>query len=127
MLKLPGTKFVKKGEPLHLECKISGTAPLKMTWYKNDSQVTDGSNIRRSFVDSVAVLELLTTSFHDDGVYTCEAQNDAGSVSCSTSVTVKGQTLTTQSEYTLLYDVFCCCSDCLMHWLSSLDSSASFR
>jgi len=94
VLKLPATKFVKRGESLHLECKVSGTAPLKVTWYKHDTKVTDGDNYRTSFVDSVAVLELLSTSFDDDGVYTCEAQNDAGSVSCSSTITIKGQPLT---------------------------------
>lgn len=94
MLKLPATKFVKQSESLRLECKVSGTAPLKVTWYKQDTKVTDVGNYRTSFVDSVAVLELLSTSFDDDGVYTCEAQNDAGSVSCSTTLTVKGQPLT---------------------------------
>lgn len=91
MLKLPATKFVKRGESLRLECKVSGTTPLTMTWYKHDTKVTDGGNFRTSFVDSVAVLELLSSSFDDDGVYTCEAQNEAGSVSCSTTLTVKGQ------------------------------------
>lgn len=93
MLKLPVAKFVKQRESLRLECKVSGTAPLKVTWYKHDTKVADGANCRTSFVDSVAVLELLTASFDDDGVYTCEAQNDAGSVSCSTTLSVKGQPL----------------------------------
>lgn len=90
LLKLPANKFLKQGESLRLECKVSGTVPLKITWYKNDTKVTDGGNYRTSFVDSVAVLELVSTSFEDDGVYTCEAQNDAGSVSCSTTLTIKG-------------------------------------
>uniref|UniRef100_A0A3Q2V704 Ig-like domain-containing protein n=1 Tax=Haplochromis burtoni TaxID=8153 RepID=A0A3Q2V704_HAPBU len=89
LLKLPANKFLKQGESLRLECKVSGTVPLKITWYKNDTKVTDGGNYRTSFVDSVAVLELVSTSFEDDGVYTCEAQNDAGSVSCSTTLTIK--------------------------------------
>lgn len=91
MLKLPIAKFVKQGDSLRLECKVSGTAPLKVTWYKHDTKVLDGANCTTSFVDSVAVLELLSASFDDDGVYTCEAQNDAGSVSCSTTLSVKGQ------------------------------------
>lgn len=93
MLKLPATKFVKQGDSLHLECRVSGTAPLSVTWYKHDTKVTDGGNVRTAFADSLAVLELLSTSFDDDGVYTCEAQNDAGSVSCSSTLTVKGQHL----------------------------------
>lgn len=91
MLKLPTTKFVKRGESLRLECRVSGSAPLNVTWYKHDTKITDGANIKTSLVDSLAVLELLSTNFDDDGVYTCEAQNDAGSVSCSTTLSVKGQ------------------------------------
>lgn len=94
MLKLPSAKFMKQGESLRLECKVSGTDPLRVTWYKQDTKVTDGSNCRTSFIDSVAILELMSTSFDDDGVYTCEVQNDAGSVSCSTTLSVKGQPLT---------------------------------
>lgn len=94
MLKLPVTKFVKHSDSLRLECKVSGTTPLKVTWYKHDAKVMDGANCTTSFADSVAVLELLSASFDDDGVYTCEAQNDAGSVSCSTTLSVKGQPLT---------------------------------
>lgn len=91
LLKLPATKFVKQGEALRLECKVTGTAPLKMTWYRHDSKIVDSGKYRMSFVDSVAVLELPAARFDDDGVYTCEAQNDAGSISCSTTLTVKGQ------------------------------------
>lgn len=94
MLKLPATKFVKRGESLRLECKVLGTPPLKMTWFKHDNKISDGGNYTTSFTDSVAVLQLLSTSYDDDGVYTCEAQNDAGSVSCSTTLSVKGQLLT---------------------------------
>jgi hypothetical protein len=64
-----------------------------MQWYKNDNKITDGDNCRTSFVDSMAVLELCSTRSADDGVYTCEAQNDAGAVNCSTIITVQGQPL----------------------------------
>lgn len=98
MLKLPATKFVKLGELLRLECRVSGSAPLNVTWYKNDTKVTEGPNVKTSLVDSLAVLELLSSSFDDDGVYTCEAQNDAGSISCSTTLCVKGQRPTNWSS-----------------------------
>lgn len=91
MVKLPTNKFVKHGESLRLECKVSGSAPLNVTWYKHDNKVTEGANIKTSLVDSLSVLELHSTGFDDDGVYTCEVQNDAGSVSCSTTLSVKGQ------------------------------------
>lgn len=91
VLKLPATKLVKQGESLRLECKVRGSAPLRVTWYKHDTEVAEGGNVRVSLEDSLAVLELLASSGDDDGVYTCEAQNDAGSVSCSSTLSVKGQ------------------------------------
>uniref|UniRef100_A0A6Q2XBV8 Ig-like domain-containing protein n=1 Tax=Esox lucius TaxID=8010 RepID=A0A6Q2XBV8_ESOLU len=87
--KMPPTAFVKQSESLRLECKVTEVASLQIQWYKNETKVTHGDNYRTSFVDSVAVLELLSTTTADDGVYTCEAQNDAGAVSCSTILTVQ--------------------------------------
>uniref|UniRef100_A0AAY5F2X8 Ig-like domain-containing protein n=1 Tax=Electrophorus electricus TaxID=8005 RepID=A0AAY5F2X8_ELEEL len=87
--KLPATKFTKMGEPLRLECKVTGTPPLKISWYKNDTMVSDTPNMKMTFDDVMAVLEIFSTSHDDEGVYTCEAQNDAGIKSCSTTLSVK--------------------------------------
>ncbi|KAF7709182.1 hypothetical protein HF521_016032 [Silurus meridionalis] len=87
--KLPATKFLNMGLPLRLECKVTGTPPVKISWFKHDHAVTESSNARMAFDGSVAVLEILQTSCDDDGVYTCEAQNDAGTKSCSTTLSVK--------------------------------------
>lgn len=78
------------GLPLQLEGKVTGTQPLKVSWYKNDNAVTESNNIRMAFDGSLAVLEIVSTSCDDDGVYTCEVQNDAGTKSCSTTLSVKG-------------------------------------
>lgn len=88
--KLPATKFLKMGLPLQLECKVTGTPPLKISWYKNDNAVTETRNMMIAFDGSMAVLEILSTTCDDDGVYTCEVQNDAGTKSCSTILSVKG-------------------------------------
>lgn len=82
---------MKLSDAVVLECKVTGTAPLQINWFKNDSKLTDSDNCKTSFDGSVAVLHISTTSFEDGGVYSCEAQNDAGTKSCSTTLTVKGQ------------------------------------
>ncbi|KAM4609388.1 titin-like [Polymixia lowei] len=89
VLKLPPTTFVKQCEGLRFECKATSARSLKMCWYKNDQMITDGGNYKTMFVDSTAYLQLRTTRFEDNGVYTCEAHNDAGSASCSTVLTVQ--------------------------------------
>lgn len=88
--KLPATKFLKMGLPLRLECRVTGTPPLKISWYKNDNALTESNNVAMAFDGSLAVLEIFSTSCEDDGVYTCEVYNDAGTKSCSTTLSVKG-------------------------------------
>lgn len=89
--KLPSTTFVKLCEGHRFECKATSSHYLKMCWYKNDQKITEGSNYKIMLVDSTSYLQLHTTRFEDNGVYTCEAQNDAGCVSCSTVLVVQGQ------------------------------------
>lgn len=103
--KLPPTTFVKQCEGHRFECQATSSHSLKMCWFKNDQKITDGNNYKVMFVDSTAYLQLHTTRFEDNGVYTCEAYNDAGSASCSTVLTVQGQLFTSLADlgYTLLW------------------------
>lgn len=82
---------MKQREGHRFECKATSTRSLNMCWYKDDEKIIDGGNYKTMFVDSTAYLQLRTTGFEDNGVYTCEAHNDAGSVSCSTVLIVQGQ------------------------------------
>ncbi len=106
--KLPPTTFVKQCEGYRFDCKATSARSLKMCWYKNDQKLTDGDNYKIMFVDSTAYLQLRTTRFEDNGVYTCEVHNDAGSASCSTVLTVQGQLLNCFIlGYTLWFCGFC--------------------
>uniref|UniRef100_A0A3B3TKS6 Ig-like domain-containing protein n=1 Tax=Poecilia latipinna TaxID=48699 RepID=A0A3B3TKS6_9TELE len=89
IVKLPPTTFVKQCEGLRLECKTNSARSLKMCWYKNDQKISDGGNYEAMFVDSTAYLQLHSARLEDNGVYTCEVHNDAGSASCSTTLTVQ--------------------------------------
>lgn len=82
---------MRQGDTVQLECKISGTPEIKITWYKNDQVLQASNRLHMSFVESTAVLTVLDASAEDAGDYICEAQNSAGTASCSTSVSVKGQ------------------------------------
>lgn len=90
VLKLPPKTFVKQSEGHRFQCKATCSRSLNMCWYKNDEKITDGGNYETMFVDSAAYLQLRTTRSEDNGVYTCEAHNDAGSASCSSVLTVQG-------------------------------------
>lgn len=98
---------MKQCEGHRLECKATSARSLNMCWYKNDQKITDGGNYKTMFVDSTAYLQLHSARFEDNGVYTCEAHNDAGSASCSTVLMVQGQLLNSYLSYILLFCGFC--------------------
>lgn len=80
-----------------------------MCWYKNDQKISDGGNYKIMCVDSTAYLQLRSARFEDNGAYTCEAHNDAGSASCSTILTVQGQLLSRDFDSVLFcgFNSFC--------------------
>lgn len=84
---------VKQYEGHCFECKVTSVQSLRICWYKNDQQITDGGNYKTMCVDSTAYLQISNATFDDNGVYSCEAHNDAGSASCSSVLTVQGQLL----------------------------------
>lgn len=84
---------MKLGGSAQFECKISGSPEIRVVWYKNETELRPSEKHNLSFVDNLAVLEIIEFANEDSGDYTCEAHNDAGSASCSTAITVKGAIL----------------------------------
>lgn len=91
--------FVKKVDPSYLltpgdsarlQCKIKGSPEIQVTWFKNNKEIHESNTHRMSFVNSVAVLDILEMKVDDTGTYSCEAVNEVGSDSCTTEVVVKG-------------------------------------
>ncbi|OCT61202.1 hypothetical protein XELAEV_18047225mg [Xenopus laevis] len=87
--KLETTKVVKIGDSTRCECKISGSPEIKITWYKNDTEIKSNDKYSMPFIDFKPVLEINDVSTDDSGGYTCEASNDAGSASCSIKIVAK--------------------------------------
>ncbi|XP_072118273.1 titin-like [Mobula birostris] len=83
------TTLLKKGSSTSLECSVIGTPEIKITWYKQESEILPNDKFRMSFVDSKPVLELTNVNVEDSGQYTCRAENEAGFDNCSVTITVK--------------------------------------
>ncbi|NXC95091.1 TITIN protein, partial [Certhia familiaris] len=90
--------FVKKVDPSYLltpgdsarlQCKIKGSPEIQVTWFKNNKEIHESNTHRMSFVNSVAVLDILEVKVDDTGTYSCEAVSEVGSDSCITEVVVK--------------------------------------
>ncbi|XP_030621221.1 myotilin [Chanos chanos] len=80
-----------KGQLVVLECRIRGTPPLQVTWYRENEQIVDSADFRilRKKASSTSVPEELCTLViteaypEDSGIFKCIASNQFGTVSCS--------------------------------------------
>lgn len=83
-----------------LLCTVKGSAELHVTWFLNDKPLSSSEKHKISFKAGQATLEIINLSESDSGNYTCEVMNEAGCESCTSQVTVKGNT---QDSYILIY------------------------
>lgn len=81
---------VTVGDTVDLECHMTGSLPIKVTWSKDHKDIRTGGNYKISCVDNTPHLTILKADKADSGRYSCHASNDIGKDSCSTEVSVKG-------------------------------------
>lgn len=90
--------FVKKlsniqavmGSVVTLECKLSGSLPFVVEWYKGKQRITKSSKFKLVHIGRTVSLELKLTEGRDTGEYSCKVTNEAGSCVCSGILTAKG-------------------------------------
>uniref|UniRef100_A0A8D2IX32 non-specific serine/threonine protein kinase n=1 Tax=Varanus komodoensis TaxID=61221 RepID=A0A8D2IX32_VARKO len=80
------------GETVILKCRVCGRPKASVTWKAPDhSTLSNGSRHSISYSDlGEATLKIIGVTTEDDGIYTCIAANDMGSVSSSASLRVLG-------------------------------------
>lgn len=88
-----------RGSSAHLECLLSGSLPMTIQWYRDEKEIHPDHKHRFRFSDNVALLEIADLSSHDNNRFTCRANNAAGSVQCSATMTVKGSSQLALSRF----------------------------
>ncbi|KAM9710547.1 titin-like [Menidia menidia] len=78
-----------KGSFAQLECLVSGSLPVKVSWHRDQEEIQTGPRHKCTFFENVALLEISDLSSRDGGSYSCVAQNSAGSAQCAASLFVK--------------------------------------
>ena len=70
-----------------LPCKAISELPSKISWKKYDEEVAlDDDRIFQTFKGTLVILD---TRISDEGIYTCTAENELGSISKVVQVIVK--------------------------------------
>lgn len=73
-----------------MECKVSGSQPMTVSWFKEGKEITSGMKYQTEFKESTASLKILRLETVDAGAYTCRANNSAGHAETSGALQVKG-------------------------------------
>ena len=94
-----------QGQNFTLSCNASGTPMPNITWYKGNSLISDTNPSHlRLFSYSLTVFNAQVI---DEGVYTCNVSNPAGSVQENTSIDVIRKSCTSYFTYYFIL-VFSC-------------------
>uniref|UniRef100_A0A3Q0QQA2 Ig-like domain-containing protein n=1 Tax=Amphilophus citrinellus TaxID=61819 RepID=A0A3Q0QQA2_AMPCI len=80
---------VTVGDSIELECHMTGSTPIKVTWSKDHKDIRSGGNYKISCADNTPHLTILKADKADTGKYFCHASNDMGKDSCSSDITRK--------------------------------------
>uniref|UniRef100_A0A3Q2FHW9 Ig-like domain-containing protein n=1 Tax=Cyprinodon variegatus TaxID=28743 RepID=A0A3Q2FHW9_CYPVA len=83
---------VTVGDAVTLKCSITGTPDISVAWFKAGEKLRKSPTCSMDFSDGIATLKLLKAAKSDEGEYSCQAENRAGSASASCTVTVRGDT-----------------------------------
>lgn len=89
------TKSLKRvdgniGNDVSLDCKVSGSQPMTISWFKDDQEISPGSKFQPELKDNSAALQIIRLEKADSGVYKCRATNSAGFKETSGTLYVKG-------------------------------------
>ncbi|KAM8939680.1 palladin [Pelodytes ibericus] len=95
-----------EGQVVVLECRVKGSPPVKVKWFRQGSEIQDSPDFRilqkkprcASEPEEICTLVIAETFPEDAGTFTCMAWNEYGSVSCTAQLTVSANNESTRND-----------------------------
>lgn len=78
------------GSEVSLLCVVKGSEPMTVSWMKDSHELKEAEHIQISYENNAALLHITDVQRKHGGKYSCQAQNQAGSQTCSALLMVKG-------------------------------------
>jgi len=82
---------VTEGESVTLECQISGHPTPAIMWFREDYRIEHSIDFQITYESSYACLVIREAFAEDSGRFTCTATSEAGTISTSCYLLVKGK------------------------------------
>lgn len=82
---------VTEGESVTLECQISGHPTPAIMWFREDYRIEHSIDFQITYENSYARLVIREAFAEDSGRFTCTATSEAGTISTSCYLLVKGK------------------------------------
>ncbi|XP_038149758.1 vascular endothelial growth factor receptor 1 isoform X1 [Cyprinodon tularosa] len=103
---------VNASSSVTLSCESRGVPPPKITWYKDERVLLQGSGIIVSAGDGTLHIDRITVD--DQGLYTCLATNERGSAESSAYIRVNGAS---EAFFLEIPTLTCTCVVATLFWL----------
>ena len=79
----PSHVRTREGESVTIECKVSSTLPVTVTWSR-----ADGSPLNKNYLMKDEVLLIRSVRKNDEGTYICVAENKFGASKASVELVI---------------------------------------
>lgn len=103
--------MVTVGDPVSLDCKVTGSPQLKVKWMKNGKELQSIRQHKLSFDNNISSLKIQSAQGEDEGEYVFEVANHISSCSCTVKVIVLGWFKLVHINHIICKHVFAICKD----------------
>ena len=86
----PDVVKVTCGDPVSLECRVTGTPAIVVRWSKDGRELQSSRKYNLYYENNVSSLNIQSSQLEDSGEYLLEATNSVGSCSCKVKLVVLG-------------------------------------